>query len=275
MFFKRPDVRYVDMCIYIDEHMYTNDYDESLVYQYLYHIVRMLAIRRNYFDKLSVIDDFSLFAASVYYSRLTDNRQFVDGERIEPIKSILNYVKKTVYSLRGEYCRKHMLVNEICDCDIICVDSDAFSSYVSGKVDYVDRIEFGSYIKDIKTIIKEYLKYIPYEYDTPIWNNIYISCMLSFLSSVTLKNRDIKRINNFKRPNTLNDYLLNSLYLEERYNSTILYHLDDSMYNYINVLTNRIRHKLANDLSQTIHSHTPSFVNMKNLLMSNINESRE
>jgi hypothetical protein len=273
MFFEKPDVRYVDMCIYIDEHIYNGDYDQETVYQYLFHIIMMLSIKRNYFNSKKLTEDFSIYAASNYYMRLLDERQFEEKSPIEPIRSILNYIRKTLYSVRREYVSKYMPEQEVsADIEYLNLDSDAFDSYVSQKIDFMGKYEFGNYLESVAMIVKESLKSIPYKSNTPMWTNIYISCMLSLLNSVTLKNKDITRLNNFKRPNSLTDNLLNELYLNERYNSTILYHLDDNMYNYITVLTNKVRHKLAQELSQSLHTPSPAYITMKNLLMSNIIE---
>ena len=275
MFFEKPDIKYVDMCIYIDDHIYTDSYSQELVYQYLFHIVMMITLKRDYFKSRHDVEDFSLYAASTYYMRLTDKRQFGNTPSLEKIRSILNYVRKTLFSIRREYCKKHMSECEIPNAEFVSIDTDAFSMYVSHKIDPVGKIDFRCYLGDTKDFIKEYLKGIPYQQGTTMWTNIYISCMLSFLNSITLRNKDIKRIENFKRPNSLNDNLLNKLYMNERYSSTILYHLDDSMYNYITVLTNRIRHKLSVELSQSLHSYTSSYVTMKNLLMSNMMEDKD
>lgn len=272
MFFEKPNVRYVDMCIYIDDHIYTDDYDETLVYQYLYHIIRMITIKRNYFTCNSTIDDFSIFAASNYYMRLTDPRQ-LDG-RLPQVRSVLNYIRKTLFSVRRDYAKKYINTQEITSSELVNLDMDAFEVYVNKKIDPTDSVDFKGYIANVQHIIREYLKGIPYPYGTTVWNNIYISCMLSFLNSITLKNRDVERIKNFRRPESLSDRLLTELYQSERYNSTILYHLDDSMYTYITVLTNKIRHKLAKELSQSLRTNLPSCVNIKNLLMATIQENQ-
>ena len=273
MFFEKPNVRYVDMCIYIDDHIYSGDYDQEVVYQYLYHIIMMLSIKRGYFDSSKLYDDFSIYAASIYYMRLLDSRQFEKESSIEPIRSILNYIKKTLYSIRRDYVTRYIPKDEVAlDVEYINIDSDTFNLYISNKVDFVGKFEFGDYLESVDVIIKECLKSIPYKYGSAIWNNIYISCMLSLLNSITLKNRDIKRLQNFKRPNSLTSELLDKLYLGEKYNSTILYHLEDNMHNYITVLTNKVRHRLSVDLSQSLHSPSPSCITMKNLLMSNILE---
>ena len=57
--------------------------------------------------------------------------------------------------------------------------------------------------------------------------NLYMSCLLSFLSSITPKNSDLERIRNFKleqhRNYDLQDLLENNFSEDD----VILYHLDD------------------------------------------------
>jgi hypothetical protein len=270
MFFEKPDVRYVDMCIYIDDNVYTGDFDQALVYQYLYHIIMMIALKRDYFSTRSELDDFSVYAASHYYMRLTDKRQFGESPTLYKVKSVLNYVRKSLFFVWERYCKKHPLPKDIVREEFPIIDTDAFTMYVERQVDPIGKVEIGSCLSSISEFIKEFLMCIPYKHGTAIWNNIYISCMLSFLNSVTLRNRDLKRITNFKRPTTLTDSLLNELYLKEKYQTTILFHLDDSMYNYITVLTNRIKHKIASEITHSLNEYTTSYVNMKNLILTNV-----
>ena len=272
MFFEKPNIKYVDMCIYIDEHIYTNTYDQELVYKYLFHIIMMLTMKRDYFSSRQDMEEFSLFAASSYYTRLTDDRQFGENPSLEKIRSVLNYIRKTLFSIRREYCKKYMFEKECQNVEFVSIDTNAFSNYVSQKVDHIGRIDFKHNLGNTDSFVREYLKTIPYEYGTTMWTNIYISCLLSLLNSITLKNKDIKRIEEFKRPNSLTDTLLSKLYMNERYSSTILYHLDDSMYNYITVLTNRIRHKLSTELSCSLHTYISTSTTMKNLLMSDMTD---
>lgn len=275
MFFEKPNVRYVDMCIYIDDHIYTYDYSEELVYQYLYHIISMLTLKRNYFSNKHQREEFSLFAASHYYMRLTDKRQFEEDSKLEPIKSILNYIIKTLFGVRQKYCKKFVCEQEIPSEDVVNIDLDSFTIYTQQQLNGICKVDFKSCLGDTDGFIREYLKDIPYQYGTTMWNNIYISCLLSFLNSITLRNRDIKRIENYKYQGCYTDTLLTKLYLEEKYSSTILYHLDDSMYNYITVLTHKIRHQLACELSQSAHSYISPYITMKNLLLSNTTENQD
>lgn len=273
MFFEKPDVRYVDMCIYIDDNIYGNDCDYSLVYEYLFHIIHMLAVKRGYFKRSSDIEDFSLFAASQYYMRLTDKRQFGKDAQLESIRSILNYIRKTLFSYRNEYVKKCVPDVDVLDGDaVVSLDSDDFKCFVSSIIEPIKKCEFVDYLSDIKSVVKDVLRRTHYREGTTEWTNLYISCLLTFLNSITLKNKDIERLSSFKRETTLTAELIEGLYLKERQNGVIIYHLDPSMENYIAVLTNKIRHAISKELSATLHSHQPVCTTMKNLLMSGMYE---
>ena len=71
------------------------------------------------------------------------------------------------------------------------------------------------------------------------------------------------------------DYLLEDLLTMEAEDSVILYHLDDSMADYIAVLTNRIKHAISADLSASLHTHIPTDANVKSMLLSSIYEYKD
>ena len=98
LFEKDPKTRYVDMAIYIDNHIYSGDFDEELVYQYLYFLVYMLAKKKRYFSSEKVYDDFAIWFATKMYVRLTDPRQFDENEKLDKITSVLNYIKGILYA---------------------------------------------------------------------------------------------------------------------------------------------------------------------------------
>ena len=65
---------------------------------------------------------------------------------------------------------------------------------------------------------------------------------------------------------------IDKLYKKERENCIILYHLDDSMKDYITVLVNEIRHLVAQDLSEILNDSSINFeTNIKNMLILSIN----
>ena len=79
-FTKPKDVSYTDMCRYIDDNIYTDNFDESLVYEYLYHIIFMLGKQAALFDKHMYYDYFALFGATRVYFRLVNKKQFMLNE---------------------------------------------------------------------------------------------------------------------------------------------------------------------------------------------------
>ena len=77
MTYTRPkDVTITAMCIYIDDHIYNGDYNEELVFEYLYHIVYSLSCKDKFFSRFEDYDAFALFCATKIFMRLIDKRQF-------------------------------------------------------------------------------------------------------------------------------------------------------------------------------------------------------
>lgn len=250
MTYTKPDkVRYVDMAIWIDEHAYSDHYDENTMYQYLYHLSNMLAHQACYFNKSEDYDQFSLFSASRLYLRLNNPKQFEYTEqgspKMEPIKSILNYIKKVLYPYKVDFEAEFNLNNEK-DIQIISTGTFDLGSYLVDTASVYDQLGFSLSTYDLSKVIKTHLCKIPYKKNSPEWINIYLSCMLTLLDSITLSKHQTLRYNNSKRDKT---ELLEKIYAELRHNPPILYHLDKSMSNYISVLVNEIRHAIAAEFS--------------------------
>ena len=73
--YKKPkNLKYTDMAIYIDTHIYTNDCDDELVFKYLYFLCMMLAYKAKYFDSYQKYNDFAVSAATTIYLRLKSKR---------------------------------------------------------------------------------------------------------------------------------------------------------------------------------------------------------
>ena len=271
MFFEIPNIKYTDMCIYIDENIYKDEFDSELIYQYLYHLCHMFSIKRNYFNTVVLNDDFALYAASKYYMRLTNPCQFGDNKTLEPVKSILNYIKKTLYGIRADFYKEYSY--EVPVDDNIEIDKlDNFRCSINRAIDELYKCEFEFDLSLTHKYVHNFLKHIPYREGTTIWNNIYISCLLSILNSITIPNRDIKRLKTLKRTSNINDTVINHIYNQQLDNHVILFHLDENMYDYIKVLVNRIRHMLSVELSQTLHSYVPTYVNEINIIKNDIGE---
>ena len=47
---KKPEIRYVDMAIYVDEHIHEPNHDVKKIYDYLTMLAYMLAVKRRFFN---------------------------------------------------------------------------------------------------------------------------------------------------------------------------------------------------------------------------------
>lgn len=282
--YKKPtDVTYTDMCIYIDENIYKEEYDEQKIFEYLYHLSKMLAKNSSFFRYPEYYEDFALYCASQCFMRLIDKRQFEIDEngkpKLEKIKSILNYLKSVLYPKKVDFEQFYysQTITRTDYEDIPDPNSNYFFSYhLTDSIDRISMAEFNMCLNDSVKTAKAYLKNIPHKKNSSEFENIYISCLLTFLDSVTLKKKDIKRINELKTGVNGIPELLEKLYKEEGYNDPKLFHLDNSFSNYIKTLTTEIKHAIAKDLSVTTHDHINSNSGIKILLLSEIcNEYKE
>ena len=80
---------------------------------------------------------------------------------------------------------------------------------------------------------------------------LYISVMLTFLNIIT---PTVESISKIKKQSLYKDYKIDKLFKELKYDSPILFHLPQSMSNYIIVLTRQLVHIVGEDLKQIISS---------------------
>ena len=60
IFEKPKDLKYTDMSIWIDANAYLPNCDDNKLYEYLYHITKMLAYKARYFKTSDMYEDFCL-----------------------------------------------------------------------------------------------------------------------------------------------------------------------------------------------------------------------
>lgn len=270
MTYTKPlDVTYTQMAIWIDEHVYTKDVDESLLYEYLYHLSNMLAGQASYFSTALEYDHFALYSASRLFQRLYNPKQFELDDNQQPkmkqIKSILNYIKKVIYPYKVDFEMEFSIENK--NMDVIQVGSFDLGSHMIESASLFDRLEFSVSIDSIASIVRSHLKKIPKRKNSSEWTNIYLSCMLTLLDSITLTRAMLSKYDALKLKK---EEYLDSVYEELRYQKPILYHLPDSMSNYIRVLVNELRHVLASELSWKSDCYIPADASMKSLICTSL-----
>lgn len=279
MFYKKPkDVSYVDMCKYVDEFAYKRDKtddEKELMYKYIYFISHMLAVKMHLFNNYEYYNDFALWYTSQIFSRLENPKQYeLDSNgnpKMTKIKSILNYIKSTIAARKvsfeqQEYCQ---IIKRTED-DEFFSNEFSLSDKINEELDSLYKIEFMMCLQDCCKSIRNFLLKLPYRKDSVMWYNIYLSCLLTFLNSVTLPNRDLERLKLLKFQNNI-DYV--QLYKKENVDPVILYHLPDSMHDYVLVLVRELKHEIALELSQSSHNYIGTNSGLYSLMMNELNSS--
>ena len=252
-YLKPKDVTYTEMCIYIDTHIYET-YDESLVFEYLYHILYMLAKKGRLFKSNDDYDKFALFGASRLFLRLTNPKQFNNEKGSLPrIKSILNYAKNVLNPLRIDYQQEEysqQFSHEVNKDEL----NYNFESLIYNTMSGLDFCDFELTMLDIDKTCKRFLKTIPYIPGSLEWVNIYTSVMLTMLDRFTLSNKSLERITHLESNERLLDYHIDNFYQEQSRSKPVLFHLPEHMSNYIDVLCQQLKNLIARDLSDILRT---------------------
>lgn len=248
MLYQKPkDVTYTQMAMYIDENVYLDDCDENLIYEYIYHLAYMLSAKARFFYRADDYDEFALYVSTRLFYRYRNNPN--------KIKSVLNYLKKTLKFSKLAFLEKFRDYLKDADREAEiennenAYDGYTFSNYLSNSADELIKAEFKCCLNDITKTIKFFLKDIPYT--GAEYKNIYMSCLLSFLNSITLSKEEIIRI---KQVSIDYDNVLDRSFKALEKDFVILYHLPESMRAYITVLVKQLKHIIAKDLTDIINT---------------------
>ena len=269
--YKKPkDVTYTEMCIYIDENIYKEKFDENLIYEYLYHIMVMLARNSYYFKTQEQYDYFGIYAATRLYMRLTDPRQFEENSKLQKVKSVLNFAKSILYPLKVTF-QKEFFFQEVQQ-----EENEKgyynFQDRVSEVLYDLEKVEFSTYLMDIDKTIRNHIKNTQFYNDKKVWKNLYLSCLLTFLSMITLDKTSKKYLSNRCKNNLYIYKATKRLFERQKENCVILYNLDNEFHDYVFVLVNEVFHQITNDLSDCVSTEIPTQVSLKNLLLSQVEE---
>lgn len=249
---KPKNLRYVDMCIWIDKNAYKEDCDDIKLFEYLYHLSRMLARKRDYFSKTADYDDFAAFVATEIFMRYRDKRQFENSTKIKRIKNALDYLKRVLHPKLLDFLEQDKGKQPpIPEAEWAIVTYDLHNKVQEALAE--NRVaEFDCIVHDIPSTIRKYMVKIPVSRFSAEWENIYISCLLTFLNSITLSRAGLKKVEPGNGRCT--DGKTYTAYRYERENAPILFHLESNMSCYVQTLTNIIMRLVARDISESIDS---------------------
>lgn len=255
MLFQKPNIKYTDMCIYVDSIIAKDDPSEKELqkcFEYIYHIGFMLAHKHKYFNKNYYYEEFALFLATEVMHRLFFNPKLKEfDENGEPlltkIKSVLNYMKAILYGRKVEFEQQtysQQLFKNLGESNFsYTYNEDLYQSLKETNI----TLYFNSLSKTVKHIV--YSKNF-YKNDKILMKNIYISCLLTVLNGLTFTLPDIVKLNTTYSSIESKYRLLGRLYSTNRDNALILYHLDNKYKDYIKVLSNKIYKQIKEDLSE-------------------------
>lgn len=276
MLYKKPKGSYVSFCIYIDNNI--NDPDpkvQETCFEYMWHLYYILAVKGKMFNSGKDYDEYAFYAATQLYMRYKRDKDIRNGNQLKPIKSVLNYIKRTLYPFRINY-QKMQFQEEFREDSLngqspIQIYDDQVSK-IRKDSNSLMSIEYKYYIDNISKTIKNFLKQLPYQKDKVTMHNIYLSCLLTFLKTITISNKNIERIKNREDKSLPIFFLVEKIYSEEKDDDTVVFHLDPSMKNYITVLVNRIKKEVVKDLSYIVRSYEPTTDMIENILASPLEE---
>ena len=219
---KKFKVRPVDMCIYIDKHAYEKDHDVELIFEYLQDLFYALSKKKRFFSKEKDYEDYSLYGATHVYQRLTNPKQFIEDEnkRLPRIKSVLNYIKHILYPLKVNYQTENFggVISDNYQGDgIEQIIFNDLKKNVQDSNSGLVKVEVENYFTYLPRLIKQFLLESPYANNKITFMNLYISCLITILRSITLSNDNYNRLIN-KDTNELKlnaDEYLEKYYYEE------------------------------------------------------------
>lgn len=258
MLFSKPNIKYTDMCIWIDDLIQRgNPTEEELnkAYEYVYHLGFMLAHKHKYFNKSFYYEEFAIFLATEVMYRLFLNPRLSQVDEngnpcLEKIRSVLNYLKSIIYCRKIEFEQLYYSQKFIKQPNV----GDYIYSYNEDLYNSVKELDITLYLTQISKTIKHIVyKNNFYKNDKLLMKNIYLSCLLTVLNGLTLSDIDIEKLQSTYSSIDSKYKLLSRLYAKNRKNSLILYHLDDSYKDYIVVLSNKIFKALKEDLTEMSH----------------------
>lgn len=264
------------MAIFIDANIDNPDPKvQETCFEYMWHLYYILAVKGKMFNVGKDYDEYALYAATQLYLRYKRDRDVRNGNKLKPIKSSLNYIKRTLYPFRVNY--QKMTFQEEFRQDSLGGENptqiyEDRVAKIRENTNSLMNVEYRYYINTICKTIKNFLRQSPYQRDKVMMHKIYLSCLLTFLKTITMSNRNIARVKNKEDKALPVTELIDKIYAEEKNDDTVIFHLDPSMKNYITTLVNRIKKEVTKDLNYIVGSYEPTKDVIENMLVSPLEE---
>lgn len=232
----RPsNLKYTDLCMYIDSVLYERDSDNNPisqrqlnekeidnVYTYLYHITYALAVKKKLFTNSRDYDNFCLEAAAKFFQRLTKTGQDFDPESKnanKAIKSVLNYIKGAIGFMAISYRQENYS-------EFLNPDHNS-EEELAGAQAWIENQAKSQYTEQVREEITSSFEYLPkyiekvcsssiYRHNPVAKNNLSLSIYLSLLNCLTLENK-------YRNKSIMKKQLLVLKQLENKINSVVIW----------------------------------------------------
>lgn len=242
LFIKPTNVRYVDMCIWIDENFYKEDCDYNKAYTYMWLIAYMLAAKQKYFKTQTDYEEFASMLAYSTYQRMMNKDK-------SKIKSVLNYMKSVLYFRKCAFDvqKQQKIVDpKFDDWDYVGYIEECKSSY---EISNRDRL-FEGVVETLEAVPSMIKRNIPrvFKGDKVEYRNIYISCLLSMINRVTLPSTyEDKLTTKLENSPAFDEVKYYKKYLDS---DIILWHLPSSMEVVVMTIINKVNRHIVDEISQ-------------------------
>lgn len=103
--------------------------------------------------------------------------------------------------------------------------------------------------------------------------HLYVSCLITLLRNITLSNHNKAKLRNKDKNNFIyDDNLLVQMQQEEALQAPITYRLDNSLKDYIRVLTNKLKKFIIDEIKQILQYYELSEDILQDILLDVISE---
>jgi hypothetical protein len=268
MLYKKPaGMKYTEMCVYIDQNVSNianpgeHPEVEATVYNYLWLLVKALAIKKCMFKNFEDYDGYAFYSATRLFLALRKNYlnqgKVIKGKQIKPIKSCLNYTKALLYPMKIEYQRETF--KEIIEEEFVSKKFDAFAYETQLKNEARDSFDISAQLKTYlqsvlnhkNKILDRLLEKAPFGCHTPEYKNLKISILLNSINILHTKKK---------------------LVVTDQ-QGIILWHLPKNMAGYIKILVKEFFTLIKLEIMDCCKESSPTDDTLEAILQANWEES--
>lgn len=248
-------LKYTDRAIYVDNNIGKEDADVGKIFDYIVDICYMLAKKGRLFKDKDERESFALYMASIVYMRMTNPKTLLpetDPKYLPPVKSCLNYIKKTINAKRVDFLKITRKQASRRDNDI---EQSAMQAYteegIKNQVPATLPAEVCLCFDTLDKIVKSIVNSGVYKNDRVLCYKIYISVLLTLLNNYTASTKNKERLRKAYTRAYYETVLAETIKSEEE-RGPILLGLDDSFRAYVSFVAQSTKMKLVQDIKDIL-----------------------